>query len=106
MKKMTVAIFGGSQETTYKQIGSKNGVDVLFHCGKSRNGGNRKEFRNIIKKADCVVILLGAVGHISMDIVKDVSKKLGKTVIYHEGRGASGAIRACVELLNEEVTAA
>lgn len=55
--KKTIAIFGGSQEATYKKVGAKFGCDVLFHTGKSRNGGNKKEFRNIIKKADCVVVL-------------------------------------------------
>ncbi|MEK3992707.1 DUF2325 domain-containing protein [Robertmurraya sp. FSL R5-0851] len=103
--KKTVAVFGGSQETTYKQIGKKHGVEVLFHCGKSRNGGNKKEFRNLVKKADCVVILLGALGHVSMDIVKEVCKELGVQMITHDGRGASGAIQKCVSFLNTSVAA-
>ncbi|MBU7595861.1 DUF2325 domain-containing protein (plasmid) [Metabacillus halosaccharovorans] len=104
--KKTIAIFGGSQELTYRKIGEKNGVNVIFHSGKSRNGGNKKEFRTVIKKADCVVVLLGAVGHVSMDVVKDVAKKLGKTVIYHDGRGATGAIKSCLEFLKSDSTAA
>lgn len=95
-----VAIFGGSQESTYKKIGRKMGVQVLFHCGKSRNGGNKKEFKTIIKKADVVVVLLGAVGHVSMDVVKEVCKEEGKDILFKEGFGASGAIQMCVEHLN------
>lgn len=98
--KKTVAIFGGSQEQTYKKIGQKNGINVLFHSGKTRNGGNKKEFSTLIKKADCVVVLLGAVGHVSMDIVKEVSKKQGKEILFHNGFGASGAIQMCVEHLD------
>ncbi|MFC0273597.1 DUF2325 domain-containing protein [Metabacillus herbersteinensis] len=98
--KNTVAIFGGSQEATYKKIGEKHGLSIIFHIGKTRNGGNKKEFRNLIKKADCVVVMLGACGHVSMDIVKEVSKKLGKEIIFHEGFGASGALKECAERLS------
>lgn len=98
--RKTVAIFGGSQEATYKRIGQKNNVNIIFHSGKTRNGGNKKEFKTLVKKADCVVVLLGAVGHVSMDIVKEVCKDLGKDVLYHNGFGASGAIQRCVEHLN------
>ena len=103
--KRTIAVFGGSQEATYKKVGAKYGCKVLFHSGKSRNGGNKKEFRNIIKKADCVVVLLGACGPVSMDIVKEISKKLGKEVVYHNGFGASGAIQTCIEKMNVGVAA-
>jgi hypothetical protein len=40
----TIAVIGGSQEGTFKKIGEKLGVEVIFHTGKSRNGGNKKEF--------------------------------------------------------------
>lgn len=95
--KKTVAIFGGSQEKTYKQVGSKFGCEVLFHSGKTRNGGNKKEFRSIIKKADVVVVLLGACGHVSMDIVKELCKKSGKPIQFVNGFGASGAIQKGLE---------
>ncbi|MCM3619805.1 DUF2325 domain-containing protein [Sutcliffiella horikoshii] len=91
--KKKIAIFGGSQESTYKQVGKKMGCEVLFHSGKTRNGGNKKEFRSIIKKADVVVVLLGACGHVSMDIVKELCKKSGKPIEYVNGFGASGAIQ-------------
>lgn len=77
----------------------------MFHCGKSRNGGNKKEFKTIVKKADVVVILLGALGHVSMDIVKEVCKEQGIQMITHDGRGASGAIQKCVSFFNTPAAA-
>lgn len=103
--KKTVAIFGGSQEKTYINVGKKYGYNVLFHNGKARNGGNKREFRNIIKKADCIVVLLGACGHVSMEHVKDLSKKLNKKVIYQNGFGASGAFKMCEELFQNQTAA-
>jgi hypothetical protein len=76
--KKTIAIFGGSQESTFQKIGKKQGCKVLFHCGKTRNGGNKKEFQTLINKADCVVVMLGAIGHVSMDIVKEICKEQKK----------------------------
>lgn len=104
--KKTIAIFGGSQEATYKKIGQKYGVDVLFHCGKTRNGGNKKEFKNLIKKADCVVVLRAAIGHVSMDIVKEVCKQEGVSLLFQKnGFGASGAIQMGLEHLGTKVAA-
>ncbi|RHW36073.1 DUF2325 domain-containing protein [Neobacillus notoginsengisoli] len=98
--KKTIAIFGGSQEGTYKKIGQKHGVNVLFHSGKTRNGGNKKEFKNLVKNADCVVVMLGAIGHVSMDIVKDLCKKNDVKILFHNGFGASGAIQMGLENLS------
>jgi hypothetical protein len=98
MKTKTLAIFGGSQEQTYLKQGKKHGCDVLFHCGKKRNGGNEKEFRSLINKADAVVVLLGACGHVSMDMVKSLSKELDKPFGFVKGFGASGAIKKGLEL--------
>lgn len=92
MLKLTIAIIGGSQEQTYKQIGKKNGCNILFHNGKTRNGATKKEFRPIIKKADCVVVLLGACGHVTMDVVKDLCKENSIRIVFHQGFGASGAV--------------
>ena len=103
--KRKIAIFGGSQEVTFKKIAKKNGCDVVFHNGKSRNGGNKKEFRNVIKKADCVVVLYDALGHISMDIVKELSKKMDKPIDFIPGRGATGAVNAGLQLLQSNEAA-
>lgn len=100
MKKPTIAVIGGSQEKTFKQIGSKFGCMVLFHGGKVRNGASKKEFRPIIKKADCVVINLGACGHVTMDVVKELCKDTGTKIVFQEGFGASGAITAGLNALS------
>lgn len=100
MKKPTIAIIGGNQEGTFKKMGSKLGCNILFHGGKVRNGASKKDFRPIIKKADCVVILLGACGHVTMDVVKNLCKNNGIQVIYQEGFGASGAITAGLNAVN------
>ena len=91
MKNKTVAIIGGSQEKTFKQLGKKMGCDILFHDGLSRKGKTNKEFLSIINKADCVVILVGACSHIAMDTVKALCKKYNVKLKFH-GKGGSGAI--------------
>jgi len=68
---------------------------ILFHNGKSKGG--KKELKHIIQKSDCVVVLLGAVGHVSMNIVKDICKKKGISLLFHNGFGASGAIQLCID---------
>lgn len=92
--KKTIAIVGGSQESTFKKIGKRHGLNILFHNGRN---GSKKEYRNIVKSSDAVVILLGACGHIAMDLVKDCCKKYGKELLFHQGFGATGAIEMCVE---------
>ncbi|MCM3443964.1 MULTISPECIES: DUF2325 domain-containing protein [Metabacillus] len=106
MKKPVIAVFGGSQEATFRKLGVKFNCEVLHHTGKTRNGGNKKEFRNIIKKADSVVVLLGACGHVSMDIVKEVCKKLDKNIEFVNGFGATGAIQKGLEVVGIRVEAA
>lgn len=96
----TVAIIGGSQEQTYRKIGKKLGCEVLFHNGKALCQGTRKEFGPIVKKADCVVILLGACGHKPMEVVKMLCKKYDKKIVFHQGFGASGAIALGVEAMS------
>lgn len=95
----TIAVFGGSHESTLKKLAKQHGCNVLFHDGKTRNGGNKKEFKNIIKKSDIVVCLYGACGHVSMDCVKEVCKRLEKKLLFHK-MGASGAISLCIEELS------
>lgn len=92
MKNTTLAIIGGSQEQTYKKVGSKSNCKILFHNGKNRAGGMKKDFRPLVKKADCVVILLGAIGHVAMDVVKELCKETNTKIVYHNGFGASGAV--------------
>jgi len=97
MKKPVIAVIGGSQEQTFKKVGKKMGCEVLFHCGKTRNGATKKDFRPLIKKSSAVVVLLGACGHVTMDVVKELCKDMGKKVVFHQGFGATGAIAAGLE---------
>ncbi|WP_209124486.1 DUF2325 domain-containing protein [Alkalihalobacillus sp. BA299] len=101
MKKQTIAIIGGSQEQTFIKVGKKFNCNVLFHNGKTRNGGVKKDFKNIVKKSDCVIIMLGACGHITMDIVKKLCKEFDKPVIFQHGFGASLAIQKGVEAVSK-----
>lgn len=103
MSKPTIAIIGGSQEATFKKIGSKLGCNILFHPGKAKKSGSKKEFQTIIKKSDCVVVLLGACGHVTMDIVKDICKTTGTQLVFQNGFGASGAISAGLDELNTPI---
>lgn len=100
MKQQTILIIGGSQEQTFKKMGKKQNCQVLFHSGKSRNGGVKKTFRPLIEKADCVVVLSGACGHETMYSIKDICKESGKKVVYRNGRGASGAVTAALAEMN------
>lgn len=89
-KRAVVPVNGGSQDQTYKK-GEKKGCYILFHCGE------KKEFSPMVKKEDYVVVLLGAIGHVTMDLVKKLSKEEGKTIWFHKGFGATGATTAPLE---------
>ncbi|QDX90909.1 DUF2325 domain-containing protein (plasmid) [Brevibacillus laterosporus] len=81
-------------------MGLKNGFKILFHDGKLRKKNGMQEIKNMIKKADCVVILSGACGHRSMWAAKEFSKEFNKTILYTDnGFGITGAI----ELVKEAV---
>jgi len=97
--KTTIAIIGGSQKQTFERIGKKYGCEVIFHNGKVRNGGVKKNFESIIRKADCVVVLLGAISHTTMNTVKKLCKKEGKIVVFQNGFGASLAIQSVLNAL-------
>ncbi|AQQ55381.1 DUF2325 domain-containing protein [Planococcus lenghuensis] len=99
MKKTTIFIVGGSQEQTYKKIGKKAGCDILFHNGKARNGGVKKAFEPMVKKADCVVVLAGACGHETMYSIKELCKANQIEVVFQKGFGASGAVNAALDRL-------
>lgn len=104
MKKAKVVIIGGSQERSLKQQGTKYGIEILFHDGISKKGrgSRKKEFKTMIKKANCVVIQKGAIGHPSMEDAKDVCKELNKPVAFNEGFGVTSAIQKALELVENE----
>ncbi|MEK5071749.1 DUF2325 domain-containing protein [Sporosarcina sp. FSL K6-1508] len=103
MAKRTVAIIGGSQEQSFIKIGKKMGCNVLFHNGITRNGGTKKDFRPLVKKADCVVLLLGACSHVTMNIVKNLCKEHEINIAYHQGFGVSGALNAGIDIMEAAV---
>jgi hypothetical protein len=96
---MTITIIGGSQTATYKKVGQKFGCNVLFHNGKTRNGATKKEFKPLVQKSDCVVVLLGACSHITMEIVKALCKHHHVNIAFHRGMGATGAITCGLQSL-------
>jgi hypothetical protein len=95
----TIGIIGGSQKKSCKQLGRKGGFEVLFHDGTGNGVKNKTAFQKIVEKADCIVVMIGAISHESMWFVKDLSKKYGKPITYHKGFGLSGAIRKGTELV-------
>lgn len=96
--KKTIAIIGGSQKQTFEQIAKKKGVSVLFHDGKAKTK-LEKVFFPIVNKADCVMIMQGALNHNAMGVVRELCDKIGKPIGFHQGRGASGAIDKGLELV-------
>jgi hypothetical protein len=59
----------------------------------------KSEFESLIKKSDVIVIMMGACKHASMWCVKELAEYYSKPVVYHQGRGGTGAIRKCMDLL-------
>ncbi|KAA6446947.1 DUF2325 domain-containing protein [Bacillus swezeyi] len=94
---MKITIIGGTQEKTFKKIGQKNGCVVLFHNGKTRNGAIKADLRTYIKKADCVCVMLSACGHGTMETVRALCNEYDIPCVFHNSRGASGAIKLCKE---------
>lgn len=55
-------------------------------------GGNiEKQLSSIIKKAEIIVVMMGALNHHCMWKVRDLAEHWNIPVVYHEGFGASGA---------------
>jgi len=91
-KQKIVAIIGGSQESTFKQIAQKNGFQVLFHDGKDVRKNYTREIKRMVQHADCVVILETAISHTSAEAARDTAKQYNKPFAFHKSRGATGAI--------------
>ncbi|MDQ0271244.1 DUF2325 domain-containing protein [Cytobacillus purgationiresistens] len=103
MKKPVLAIIGGNNESTYKKIGQKMGCQVLFHVGKKRNGAPKLEFKPLVKKADIVIVLKDCCGHEAMNVIKELCKETGKTVVFPDGYGASGPIKMGLAALTNKI---
>ncbi|WP_374724205.1 DUF2325 domain-containing protein [Calidifontibacillus erzurumensis] len=94
----TVAIIGGSQHNTMKQIAKKAGLLVLFDDGKSPN---EAKYRKMVNQSDSIIIMTGACSHPAMWLIKSIAKEESKPIIFHRGRGVSGAIQAAVNAMTE-----
>lgn len=89
---MRVAIVGGYNQGTYEKLLKKMGnVEFQFHNGKPRHN-NKRALENMIKDADCVIIVQSACSHMSMWDAKDAAKKCNKTVYYAKGIGLSSVL--------------
>jgi hypothetical protein len=82
-------------------LGEKRGIIVEHHDGKTGGGSVESYFEHIINKADVVIVLKGAIKHTSMWAVRELAKRQGKRIDYHDGFGASGAINKAMRLVNE-----
>lgn len=101
LRTMKIAVIGGSQEKTLKKIANRYGAEVLFHCGKTEKAGKTKNFQNIVRKSDICVVLLGACSHGGMNVVKQYCKKYQKPLLFHQGFGATGAIKKCIDYMQQ-----
>ena len=90
--KKTICVIGGTQKSTIKSLGEKRGLNILYHDGHVRGGGNKTVFQKMIKRSDCVVVLEGACSHPSMWLMKELCKKYHTPIHFHAGRGVSGAL--------------
>ncbi|KGP81380.1 MULTISPECIES: DUF2325 domain-containing protein [Paenibacillus] len=95
---MKLAIIGGTQTETFKQIGKKYGLDVNHHHGLCKRKVE-KQLEPLIRKSDVIIILKGALQHVSMWKAKDLAKEYNKLLGFHDGRGATGAIEEALCLL-------
>lgn len=86
---MIIAIFGGTNETTYKQVGKKAGVKVIHDDGLKTNASKMAKH---VRKCDCIVVITGAISHKSMEAVKEINALYGRPIVFKEGRGATGAV--------------
>jgi len=89
MKK--ICIIGGSQKETYERIGMKKGYKVVHHNGKTGGGNIIKQILPMIRKADVVILMKGALNHHAMWKARELAEKRNIPIYFHQGFGASGA---------------
>jgi hypothetical protein len=93
----TIAILGGSQQQTFQKIGKKHGFKkIICHSGKE-TPSIKKDIRHMAKKADCLVVLLGACSHEAMHLAKQFCKQQETDIYFSKGFGATGAFQTITE---------
>lgn len=96
--KKTIAIIGGTQESTFKLIAKKRGLSIQFHSGKTKRSP-REELEKIVKGADCIIVLRDACSHPAMEAAKYLARHFNIPIAYHRDRGATGAINKGLTLV-------
>ncbi|WP_019156909.1 DUF2325 domain-containing protein [Robertmurraya massiliosenegalensis] len=86
----TLAIIGGSQESSIKKYAKKQDIEILFHNGKMSQ--RTSKYRSLINRADVVTVMVDALNHNSMNTARSLAKELNKPIVYTKGRGISMAI--------------
>ena len=86
----TIAIIGGSRESSIKKYVESRGVTILFHDGKMNRPSSK--YRSMIRKADVVTLMIDALNHNSMKTARGIAKELKKPLVYTKGKGITLAI--------------
>lgn len=98
----TVLVIGGFNKKGYQEMGKKLGeFKILFHDGIIKRQ-SISVFENLVKKADCVVLLQAACSHKIMWEVKKLSKQYSVPISYPRSRGITSAIQSAMRMLNKE----
>ncbi|HHY27913.1 MAG TPA: DUF2325 domain-containing protein, partial [Desulfitobacterium dehalogenans] len=83
-----------------KSIGKLKNIELRFHDGVPRRN-NKKLLENIIKGADCVIIVQMVCSHLSMWDAKDVARKCNKKVYYSQAKGLASVL-SLIEKENDQ----
>lgn len=94
----TILIVGGSQKSTLEKIGKKRNIKVLYHDAWHHKRV-KKEFKILVPQADAIVFQLGALSHVTMEVVKELAKKYNIPFQANRGTGATNAINIGIDLI-------
>ncbi|GEN36607.1 DUF2325 domain-containing protein [Aneurinibacillus danicus] len=98
----TVLVIGGHTKQAFERKAKERGIRILFHSAHNKRKDGKKMFEPLVRKSDCVIIMLNACSHHSMWDVKSLSKEHSKPVIYQKGLGATQALERAYDLLKIE----
>lgn len=87
-----IGIVGGKQKN-FQRIERRFDVKIRYHDGHGNDVRTKRELKELIRSSDVVVMIISEISHASMYLVRDESKKWGKEVIYHKGKGVHEVIQ-------------